>query len=292
MAGSVGGPLRAIVFMIVSVVAGGSVLVVLFQLFGNYQERIAEAQKPEDTVMVIVSTRDLHQGVAIREEDIMMVEIPPRFLGEGTFLSPEFVVGRIPRERILANEFIRGERLSDPEQGVGLNAIIPRGMRAISMSISGPAAVGGFLNPGNYVDILLTSGDRTITKMQAMFVLAVNSRMRGESSDEATRKRGKQSGNVIFLVTAKQAEEITDWSRSGSLSFALRSDLDVKPIVTSGADMDALLGIIKKKSVPRRVVQPQPTPDHTSTVRFIMGQDVQDRALIRGRDDDEEEEEE
>ena len=289
MAGSVGGPLRAAVFMVVSVVAGGSVLIVLYQLFGNYQERIAEAQKPEDTVMVIVATRDLHQGVAIREEDIMMVEIPPRFLGEGTFLSPEFVVGRIPRERILANEFIRGERLSDPGLGVGLNAIIPRGMRAISMSISGPNAVAGFLNPGNYVDILLTSGDRTITKMQAMFVLAVNSRLRGESSDEAQRKRGKQSGNVIFLVTAKQAEEITEWSRTGTISFALRSDLDVNRTETSGADMNALLGIIKKKPPPRRVVKPTQAPDPNATVRFIMGGDVQDRSLLKGKDDDDEE---
>ncbi|MCA9494691.1 MAG: Flp pilus assembly protein CpaB, partial [Myxococcales bacterium] len=150
-----GGPLRALIFLALAIGAGSFSLVMLYKLITSYQMKIDEAKRPEDTVMVIVAARDLYQGVTITEEDLYAVQIPPKFLPEGVFLSPEHVVGRIPRERILANEFVRADRLADPESGVGLNAIIPRGMRAISINITDGAALSGFLNPGNYVDVLV-----------------------------------------------------------------------------------------------------------------------------------------
>jgi len=74
----------------------------------------AQEAPPEDTVMVIVSARDLYQGVVIAEEDLYAVEIPPRYLPEGVFLSPDHVVGRVPHMRILANEFINIRHLETP----------------------------------------------------------------------------------------------------------------------------------------------------------------------------------
>ena len=135
--------IRAVIFLSVAGVTGVAAVVILYQLFTTYQARIQEASKEEETRWVIVAASDLYQGVAIREEDIYAVKIPPRFLPldgrdqAGIFGTPEGVIGRYPRERILSNEFIREDRLSDPEAGIGLNAIIPRGMRALSINIQG-----------------------------------------------------------------------------------------------------------------------------------------------------------
>ena len=107
MASESRGPVRALIFIGMAVVLGALALVGLYQLITQYQEKIDEAKRPEDTVMVIVAARDLYQGVTITEEDLYAIQIPPRFLPEGIFISPEHVVGRIPRERILANEFVR-----------------------------------------------------------------------------------------------------------------------------------------------------------------------------------------
>lgn len=257
-ADSASGPIRAIIFAAVAVVAGVLSIVVLYQLINHYQVQIAEAKKPEDTVMVIVAARDLYQGVTISEEDLYAVEIPPRFLPENVFLSPEHVVGRIPRERILANEFIRADRLADPESGIGLNAVIPRGMRAISVNITDGKALSGFLNPGNYVDVLVTIAPKkeggkqeTKTILQAVFVLGVNNRQGNESIEEATEKRGSVQPSVTLLVTAEEAETVAYAENMGSITLALRNDLDIAYAETTGVDVDALRRKLEKPKAVR-----------------------------------------
>jgi Flp pilus assembly protein CpaB len=72
------------------------------------------APSKDDAVMVIVATRDLVPGTTIAEDDLYAVQIPPKYLAEGVFLSPEHVVTRTPCETIYQNEFIRAARLFDP----------------------------------------------------------------------------------------------------------------------------------------------------------------------------------
>ncbi|MEZ4235816.1 MAG: Flp pilus assembly protein CpaB [Myxococcota bacterium] len=261
------GPVRALIFLALAIFAGSGALVLLYQLITSYQLRIDEAKRPEDTVMVIVAARDLYQGVTITEEDLYAVQIPPKYLPEGVFLSPEHVVGRIPRERILQNEFVRADRLADPESGVGLNAVIPRGMRAISINIADGAALSGFLNPGNYVDVLVTiqpdmeskGGDKkpeTRTLLQAVFVLGVNSRMEKEDREMATERRGKQKPSVTLLVKADEAEKIAHAENMGDIVLTLRNDLDVNFQALPGVDVDDLR---TKLQVTKKVVRPTST---------------------------------
>jgi pilus assembly protein CpaB len=242
----------------------------LYRLILTYQERIDEAKRPEDTVMVIVAARDLYQGVTITEEDLYGVQIPPRFLPEGVFLSPEHVVGRIPRERVLANEFVRADRLADPESGVGLNAVIPRGMRAISVEIKDGAALSGFLNPGNYVDVLVTvepdadeksAPTETKTLMQAVFVLGVNSRAQRET-EEQREMRGAQSPSVTLLVTADDAEKVAHAENVGDITLTLRNDLDINfaENLGEGVDIAALRGKLKVQEPVRRTAAAAPKP--------------------------------
>jgi pilus assembly protein CpaB len=263
-AGGGSGPVRALIFLALAIFAGSGSLVLLYKLITSYQLRIDEAKRPEDTVMVIVAARDLYQGVTITEEDLYAVQIPPKYLPEGVFLSPEHVVGRIPRERILQNEFVRADRLADPESGVGLNAVIPRGMRAISINIADGAALSGFLNPGNYVDVLVTiqpdmegkGADKkpeTHTLLQAVFVLGVNSRMEKETREAAKELRGNQKPSVTLLVKADEAEKIAHAENMGDIVLTLRNDLDVNFQALPGVDVDDLR---TKLMVTKKVVRP------------------------------------
>ncbi|MCB9673549.1 MAG: Flp pilus assembly protein CpaB [Alphaproteobacteria bacterium] len=292
------GTIRALVALLVAVVFGGIAVVSLFQLITSYQARIDEAKKPEDTVMVIVAARDLYPGVTITEDDLVAVEIPPRFLAGGVFLSPEHVVGQRPRERILANEFVRAERLANPESGEGLNAIIPREMRAISVEISDGAALSGFLDPGNYVDVLVTidpesekGGGKEVethTLLQAVFVLGVNSKAQNEQMD-ASVGRGNKKPSVTLLVTAQQAEQIAHAEAMGDIRLALRNDLDNNFVESQGADVAALLGILKKQDAPRTrkpapkpaTPAPEPEPEPSTTgVLIIQGNKVREEEVI------------
>jgi pilus assembly protein CpaB len=285
--GGGGGALRALLFLAAAVICGSLALVALYNLITSYQVKIDEAKRPEDKVMVIVAARDLYQGVTINEEDLYAVQIPPKYLPEGVFLSPEHVVGRIPRERILANEFVRADRLADPESGVGLNAIIPRGMRAISINIADGQALAGFLNPGNYVDVLVTikpddskesqekkKPPETKTILQAVFVLGVNSRMKQEEQEEARKKRGNQKPSVTLLVTADQAEQIAHAENLGEMTLTLRNDLDVSYTVLEGVDMGDLRKKIEVKPVVvrRGAAKAAPAPTKKCTeIKMVQG---------------------
>ena len=272
------GAVRALIFLLLAVGMGTVSLLVLYQLITQYQLRIDEAKRPEDMVMVIVAARDLYQGVTITEDDLYAVQIMPKYLPEGVFLSPEHVVGRIPRERILANEFVRADRLADPESGVGLNAVIPRGMRAISVNVTDGAALSGFLNPGNYVDVLVTytpeeNGKavvKTETLLQAVFVLGVNSRKQNESAEQAREIRSRQRPSVTLLVTADQAEKVAHAENLGDIVLSLRNDLDVTVSSLSGVDLDDLRRKIERPVIRR--VRPRKPVKKCREFELIQGE--------------------
>ncbi len=66
-----------------------------------------------DEVSVVVAARDLSVGVPIEEGDVVLLMMRPELVPDGVFFSPDQVLGRVPFERILANEPIRGGRLAD-----------------------------------------------------------------------------------------------------------------------------------------------------------------------------------
>lgn len=170
--------------------------------------------EPAQVVHVVVATRDLYPGVTIRESDVYVVAIAPRYLPDGVLLNPELAVSRIPRERILANEYVRTERLAIPEAGVGMNAIIPRGMRAISVEI-GPGPDDAVVAPGRYVDLLVKGPEPTRrTLLQAVFVLGTNLQGAGDLPRTAA-----------LLVTSDQAERVALEENSGTLQLVWRQDL-------------------------------------------------------------------
>ena len=250
---------RALAFGVVAVVLGSSALVAIVQLLGAYEALLTELKRPEDQVMVVVAARDLHQGVVVEEGDLYAVQIPPRYLPEGVFLSPEHVVGRIPKERILANELVRGDRLASPEAGLGLHAVIPRGLRAISVEVTDGAALSGFLQPESYVDVLVTrsveregrgSIVRTETVLQAAFVLGVNGRGIGGAKREDARGH-----SVTLMVTPADAERVAHAENTGTLVLTLRPTTDTAGGPLEGADVSSILPKSEPEVV-RTIVRP------------------------------------
>jgi pilus assembly protein CpaB len=238
-----GGRIRALMFLVISFAAAAIASVVIYFVISSYQAELGRVTKPDEVVGVMVAKQDIWQGKTIQVEDLTMIELPQDYVPESVLRSQEQAVGRVPRERILAHEFIREERLADPEAGVGLNAIIPRGMRALSINISDGSAVSGFLNPGNYVDVLVTiDGDETReaetrTLLQAVTVLAVNNRI-GSTVENVERMRP----SVTVAVTPDQAEKLTHAVAQGEVTLTLRNDIDVTHVETHGALARTLLG--------------------------------------------------
>lgn len=243
-----GGRSRALIFLVVSGTAAFLAVAVLYRIILGYQRDLEDAQRPPETLKVVVAAVGLNQGITIAPEMVNIAEIEPAYVPDNVFHDVNDVIGRVPAERIIQGEYIRMERLADPNAGIGLNAIIPRGQRAISIGLAGGQAVSGFLNPGNYVDILLTiqseklDDKRTVTMLQAVRVLAVNSRL-SVDEDEGVGQDGMSHGaSVMVALTPEDAEKITHASNAGYITLTLRNDVDVTKQITQGAQAKKLLG--------------------------------------------------
>lgn len=267
----VSGGTRALVFLVLALVAGAAATILIYQVVQSYKARIAEATKPEETQWVIIASGELFPGLQITENDIVGIEVPKKYAPEDAFSSPELVVGAIPRERILPNEFIRPDRLADADSGIGLNALVPSGMRAVSLNISGAKALSGFLQPGNRVDVLVTITDKdsgkleTLTALQTVPVLAVNATMiqsakaeaeaeaAARAAAEAAKKAGKKvkktkptkakgAPTVTLALTPDQAEILVHAQQIGNVTLTLRSDGDIAQAEAAGINTSELLG--------------------------------------------------
>jgi pilus assembly protein CpaB len=223
---------QAVGFGAVAVLASAGATVLLGAVIGEYHSRLEAARRAPESVYVAVAARDLYPGVAIDEADLYAVQMQPQYVPEGAFLDPEYVVGRIARERVLANEVVRGERLADATSNQGLNVMVPRGLRALSVSIRDGAGLAGFLNPGNLVDVLVTvpvpdsEREETTTLLQAVYVLGVDSRMAGETVEEARARRGTHDPTVTLLVDPADAERVAHADYAGDLRLTMRTGDD------------------------------------------------------------------
>lgn len=255
--------LRAIIFLGIAGVAALALGVVVVGLYQQYVQRIADAEREDPAYFYLVAATELNPGIPITENDLFAVEISPRYLhkggkeGSNLFTNYEKVRSRLPKERILPNEFIREERLADKDAGTGLNALIPRGMRAIAVQLSGGRAVQGFLSPWDYVDVMVTftpedsiEDSETHYLQQSVLVLGVGHRVSDEELDtrrmsRLERRRLAQAARTVTLaVSPQQAEWIAHGQALGQLTLTLRNNADVEPVEgLKGVGMLDLFGV-------------------------------------------------
>jgi len=301
-----GGRGKAYLFLGVSLVAAVLAAVLVVNLLKRAQNQVDQARKPSETVDVVVATRNLYMGLPIQEGDVGVTALAPEMVpADVVFTSVDQAIGRTPKERILAQEIVRSERLARREAGVGLNAIITPGKRAISVAVKAEEAVAGFVHPLNYVDVIVvikpddreTAQSRAIAKtlLQGIKVLAVGDTLGGVGGDEtetAKTKKGqpatvkktktkstttKGKRTVTLEVTLEEAEQIALAAAKGDIVLALRADIDITQVETHGAKVDTLVGLVPEEDAPLTTMAVRKTTKSTKTgpkAEVVSGGDV------------------
>jgi pilus assembly protein CpaB len=203
-------------------------------------------QKPDKEVVEINKVKTV--DVLTASKDILMGE---RFADGSTAWKPwpmdnvtdamitrdekpgakeEYLAARA-RIAIYEGETILEKKLVLPGQTGFLSAMLPKGMRAISVKISKYTSAGGFILPNDRVDVILTrkldnpdGGDRIVkseTSLTNVRVLAINQTYRQEQEgDTVTVAEGE---TATLELDARQSEVISMIESAGELSLALRS---------------------------------------------------------------------
>ncbi len=111
-----------------------------------------------------------------------------------------------------------------------LTAKTPAGKRAITVMIDSLSAVGGLLNPGDYVDVIAhldvpqnVEGKKTITAMvfQDLQVLAINANLDNSGAYEQQQNTGALK--ITFAVDPQEAGLLVFANKNGKLELALRA---------------------------------------------------------------------
>jgi pilus assembly protein CpaB len=198
------------------------------------QSAVAEAPKPV-TIEVLTAARDIAPGERMAPGALEWRPWPRESVGnlitrEADPGAMEEMATARARQPIYAGEPVINRKVVTAANGSFMSAILPQGMRAISVAISEHSAVSGFILPDDRVDVIVTrkfdaDGGKskmalTETVLSNVRVLAINQTFRQEGEDKVTVPEGK---TAVLELDPRQTEVITKAEALGELSLSLRS---------------------------------------------------------------------
>lgn len=145
-------------------------------------------------------------------------------------------IGSVVREPILAGEPIVARKIVRAGDSGYMAAYLQPGMRAMAVSVSVETAAGGFILPGDRVDVLLTrevdlgnvgtpesarSRFASSTVMQNVKVLAIDQSTRADEDEQAV-----VGATATLELGPRDAEALALAKSEGELSLVLRSYAD------------------------------------------------------------------
>ncbi len=266
------GSVRIIILAVAAVAAIVLALVVRKMAAGRHPaaQAVAAAQAPAvATVQVLTAAHDLPVGIRIAQTDLAWTAWPadkvnPAYITDGAAPAPTATgaaaklgqsaasaakivfagsnaasrqaVGAIVREPILSGEPILARKIVRGGQGGYMAVSLQPGMRAVSIPMNVETGAGGFILPGDRVDVLETrkvdnpnaAGGPNAQTVVAETVLK-NLRVLAIDQQLAPPKDAKAIvGTTVTLeVPAEDVEMLARAKASGDLSLSLRSYADM-----------------------------------------------------------------
>jgi pilus assembly protein CpaB len=212
---------------------------------------------------VVVAANDIPVGAKVGESDVKEVRFPASVVPPNCFHLKSSVVGRGAILPIARGEFFLPSKLAGENAGSGMPALIPPGMRAVSVRVNEVIGVAGFVVPGTRVDVLLTgnpsgaSDQQTSTVLENVAVIAT-----GQKLERNTAGEPQLAPVITLLVSPDDAQKLTLAQTQGKIQLALRNPLDTKQQELASVSTNALY---KRESTPAPAA-PRPKPSKRATV--------------------------
>jgi pilus assembly protein CpaB len=236
----------------VALAAGGAAAMLASGLRQPEAPKAVPPPPPLATVEVLVAKTDLATGQIVDAGDIGW-QTWPAASANATFIKktdrPDAIkdfVGAIVRSSLAAGEPIRDPKVVAAKGGGFMAAILPHGMRAISLDISPDTGAGGFILPNDHVDVLLTRHDKAAEKASGLEKLVTETILRNvrvlavdQTVEEKDGKKVVIGKTATIELDPQQAEMLALSRQLGTLSLTLRSILDSQsPTPESDDDKD------------------------------------------------------
>jgi Flp pilus assembly protein CpaB len=263
--------------MLIAGVVLAAISFVAVLAFGGFGQQQQAPVVPD--VAVVVATTDLALGTTIAADQLSTVTRPLTEASD-TYQHPEDVVGQVVRRSVAQGQALTPADFETDSNLPQVSASLASGLRAVAVPLDRVDSVGALLQPGDWVDVLLTledvdglypvvlenpSGfvvapDGTVTPpyytidefmnntsvkvvVQKVQVLAALPPL-ADPTDPAVDPSVVQPDVIAVLaVTPQQAEVIRFAQLDGHVSLALRSPADYAAgdVATSGITLQQLV---------------------------------------------------
>ena len=181
-------------------------------------------KKPVAMQTIVVAKQPLRFGTELSESALMEVPWPEASMPAGAFSKiSDLLHGgrRVVLTAIEPNEPVLSLKITGPGQRATLSALVKPGMKAVTIRVNDVEGVGGFVLPGDRVDVVLTrqidkGSASTEVVLQNARVLAVD-----QTADERAAK-ATVAKSVTLEVSTVEAQKVWLASSVGNLSLLLR----------------------------------------------------------------------
>ena len=239
---------------IMIVLAGGFLIAVIVAVI--VQASLSSGKKEQKVsqtggqIKIVVAAKNLSTGDELKEDNLRYQKWPENAVFEGAIRQekgkkPHELVQGTLRRALAEGEPVMKSALVPEERYNYMTASLAPGMRAYSLKLSAEELAGGFVKPGDHVDLLLTyrasvryrgnnnaikdmiesnlNNKATETILQNIKVIAVGQDIeREEEGENGKKKKNAKAAIVTFEVTRKQAEVIAMARDVGKVSLSLR----------------------------------------------------------------------
>jgi pilus assembly protein CpaB len=182
------------------------------------------------SISVVVARAPVAPGQELTADSLTMGPISAQVPPPGTFTDPSALVGRITAAPLFAGQPLVETLLAPTGSAAGLQALVPRGMRAITLEVNETSGLAGMIAPGCRVDVMTTlngatrEGSVACTVVQDVLVQAVGQRLaQGRVPEE---KDAPPVRSVTLIATPRDAEAIELASNLGRARLVLRGSND------------------------------------------------------------------
>lgn len=291
---------RQVFILITGGLFAALIVALIVQMMIGEEETVQTANAPAiQTTEILVASQNINIGDELSENSIEWQEWPKNALFPGAIVrsSLEDPDAPLPIEGQLKRSLAEGEPITraallDENSGNFVASSLRDGMRAMAVTVDAQSSVGGFITPGDYVDVILThsvrlpsddniqDASRTVISQMTAQTILENIRVVAVDQDAMEREEIKLFKTVTLEVTPKQAEELALGKSMGDLSLSLRRIGDTATTAGQAGTKSEATTDVRMSKVMQELVGEENTSGVTSRiVRIYNGSEVEDMAV-------------
>ena len=248
---------------LIAAIGLGLLATLALQRYLTQQQQAMERERQRLTanyrnpVPVVVAARDLPQGTVLSADHLKMTDVPDQFIQPYATQDATQLVGRVTLAPIAEGEQVLLNKIrthEDIPEDAYLSSVTPKGKRAVTIGVDEFSGVGGFVRPGDVVDVLWSlrvpvadSSDgkmMTLTLFQGIPVVAVGHELKrtprtpeGSGGGEGVRQMA-----VTLALTPQETSFLLFARDQGRIQVSLRPQTETADSVKlSPADLATLL---------------------------------------------------